>query len=290
MLERVIETRRRDIGGFEVARALPASALRMVGPFIFLDHMGPATFAPGHGMDVRPHPHIGLATVTYLFAGEVFHRDSIGVAQSIRPGEVNWMTAGAGIVHSERSASDVRRDGGPLHGMQSWVALPVEQEERAPSFTHHGSSELPELSERGVSARLIAGSAYGLKSPVSTYSPLFYLHVDLIAGAAFSLPNEHEERAIYIVEGSLEHDGRIYESGRLLVFQTGEATVKAPVSSRVMLLGGAPVGDRFIWWNLVSSRKDRIRQGKDDWAAGKFRLPPGDDQEFIPAPDSPPLP
>ncbi|MFZ1988188.1 MAG: pirin family protein [Alphaproteobacteria bacterium] len=290
MLERVIETRRRDIGGFEVARALPSAVRRMVGPFIFLDHMGPATFAPGHGMDVRPHPHIGLSTVTYLFAGEVFHRDSLGVAQSIRPGEVNWMTAGSGITHSERSVGEVRRNGGPLHGIQSWVALRVEQEERAPSFVHHDAAQLPTFEEHGSTARLIAGDAYGLGSPVSTYSPLFYVHLELAAHARFALPDEHEERAAYIVEGSIEHEGRSYGAGRLLVFLQGEATISSTVPSRVILLGGAPIGERFIWWNLVSSRRDRIRQGKEDWIAGKFELPPGDDREFIPAPDSPPLP
>lgn len=290
MLERVIETRRRDIGGFEVARALPSAARRMIGPFIFLDHMGPTTFPPGQGMDVRPHPHIGLSTVTYLFAGEVYHRDSLGSARSIRPGAVNWMTAGAGIVHSERSIGQVRESGGPLHGIQSWVALPAEEEERPPGFMHYDVAELPVFEERGSNARLIAGSAYGLKSPVTIYSPLFYLHVDLADNARFSLPQEHQERAVYIVGGSIEHEGKTYSAGRLLVFLRGEATISSVGPSRVMLLGGAPIGERFIWWNLVSSRRDRIRQGKEDWAAGKFRLPPGDDREFIPAPDSPPLP
>ncbi len=290
MLENVIETRRRDIGGFDVARALPAAARRMVGPFIFLDHMGPATFAPGHGMDVRPHPHIGLSTITYLFAGEVFHRDLLGVAQSIKPGEVNWMTAGGGITHSERTVGEVRKNGGPLHGIQGWIALPSEQEERAPSFAHHGAGELPLIEERGARAHLIAGEAYGQASPVSVYSPLFYLDVALAAGASFALPNEHKERAAYIAEGSVEHDGRSYASGRLLVFAPGDAVISAPTGARVMLLGGDPVGERFIWWNLVSSRPERIRQAKEDWVAGKFRLPTGDDREFIPAPDHPPLP
>jgi hypothetical protein len=290
VLEHVIETRRRDIGGFDVARALPSAARRMVGPFIFLDHMGPATFAPGNGMDVRPHPHIGLATLTYLFKGEVFHRDSLGVAQSIRPGEVNWMTAGAGIVHSERSVADVRKSGGALHGMQSWVALPADDEERTPGFAHHDAGELPTLEDRGVNGRLIAGNAYGLSSPVAIYSSLFYLHVELAASASFALPNEHKERAAYVVEGVVEHEGKSYDAGRLLVFAQGDAAISAPAAARVMLLGGAPIGRRFIWWNLVSSRPDRIRQAKEDWIAGRFRLPPGDDREFIPAPDSPPLP
>lgn len=290
MLEHVIDTRRRDIGGFEVARALPSAARRMVGPFIFLDHMGPAVFAAGHGMDVRPHPHIGLSTVTYLFAGEVFHRDSLGVAQSIKPGEVNWMTAGAGITHSERTAGAMRQNGGPLHGIQSWVALPSEEEERSPSFAHFEAAELPSLDQRDVSARLIAGSAYGLLSPVATYSPLFYLHVELQPGASIALPAEHPERAAYIVEGSVEHEGRTYDAERLLVFARGDAVISAQRRACVMLLGGSPIGERYIWWNLVSSRRERIRQGKEDWVAGKFPLPKGDDREFIPAPDIPPLP
>jgi redox-sensitive bicupin YhaK (pirin superfamily) len=291
MLDAVIEPRRRDIGGFEVARALPAAARRMVGPFIFLDHMGPVDFASGAGMDVRPHPHIGLSTITYLFAGEIFHRDSLGFAQEIRPGEVNWMTAGRGIVHSERTRLDIRAHGGPMHGIQSWVALPDEAEEIAPSFAHHDAADLPVLEQQGVTARLIAGSAYGLTSPVAVYSPLFYLHVDLKPGAALALPAEHKERAAFVVAGEVEHEDRTYGAERLLVFASGsEATLVAKTAARLMLLGGAPIGERFIWWNLVSSRRERIRQGKEDWIAGRMKLPPGDDKEFIPAPDSPPLP
>jgi redox-sensitive bicupin YhaK (pirin superfamily) len=263
----------------------------MVGPFIFLDHMGPASFAPGSGIDVRPHPHIGLATVTYLFAGNIFHRDSLGMAQAIRPGEVNWMTAGRGIVHSERSDAQVRKAGGALHGIQCWVALPDEAEEAEPAFAHHDAADLPELSDAGVTASLIAGEAYGLKSPVKTMSPLFYLSTDLSPGASLALPVAHEERAAYIVDGEIEHEGRRYKSGQMLVFAPGgRPSVRATNRTKLMLLGGAPVGERFIWWNLVSSRRERIRQAKEDWVAGKMRLPPGDDSEYIPAPDSPPLP
>jgi redox-sensitive bicupin YhaK (pirin superfamily) len=291
MIERLVEGRRRDIGGFEVDRILPAAAQRMVGPFIFLDHIGPAQFASGSGMDVRPHPHIGLATVTYLFAGEIFHRDSLGSAQAIRPHEVNWMTAGRGIVHSERIDRAVRAKGGPMHGIQSWVALPEADEETDPNFSHHPASDLPVVEETGVSARLIAGEAYGLKNSVRTYSPLFYLHADLQPGAKIALPTGHEERAAFIVEGRVSHEGRDYDQGRLLVFaKAGEPRLKAEAQSRLMLLGGAPVGPRFIWWNLVSSRRERMRAAKEDWTAGRMTLPPGDDQEFIPAPDSPPLP
>ena len=291
MLERVIEQRRRDLGGFEVGRVLPSAARRMVGPFIFLDHMGPVNFHDGAGMDVRPHPHIGLATVTYLFEGEIFHRDSVGSAQAIRPGEVNWMTAGRGITHSERTDPKIRAKGGPMHGMQSWVALPDEDEETEPNFVHHPYTDLPVFEDKGVFARLIAGTAYGLKSAVRIYSPLFYLHADLSAGASLALPSEHEERAAYIVAGKIGHDGHGYSEGHLLVFAKGGAPkITAEVPSKVMLLGGAPIGVRFIWWNLVSSSRDRIRAAKEDWVNGRMKLPPGDDREFTPAPDSPPLP
>lgn len=290
MLEALIEPRRRDLGGFEVGRVLPAPARRMVGPFIFLDHMGPASFPPGGGFDVRPHPHIGLSTVTYLFAGEIFHRDSLGYAQEIRPGEVNWMTAGRGIVHSERSGAAARKAGGPVHGIQSWVALPDEAEEAAPAFAHHGAGALPVVREKGLCAHLIAGEAYGTKSPVRVYSPMFYFAAELASGARLAMPREHQERAAYIVEGAVEHDGRSYHAGQMLVFAPGDAALTAAKATRAMLLGGAPVGERYIWWNLVSSRPERIRQGKEDWAAGRMKLPPGDDKEFIPAPDSPPLP
>ena len=219
MLDLVIEGRRRDLGGgLEVGRVLPFARRRMVGPFVFLDHMGPADFPPGEGIDVRPHPHIGLSTVTYLFDGEIHHRDSLGVSQKIRPGEVNWMTAGSGIVHSERTDPSLRSSGGLMHGMQAWVALPREDEETAPAFAHHDAGALPELSDHGVWARLIAGSAYGLSNAVKTFSPLFYLHAELADGARIAMPVEHAERAAYVVSGTVEHDGVRYTAGRLLVF------------------------------------------------------------------------
>lgn len=291
MLDLVIDSRRKDLGGgLEVGRVLPFFRRRMIGPFTFLDHMGPADFRPGEGIDVRPHPHIGLATVTYLFDGEIHHRDSLGVSQKIKPGEVNWMTAGSGIVHSERTDPSLRSSGGLMHGMQAWVALPREAEEIDPAFAHHGPDALPALSDRGVRARLIAGSAYGLSNAVRTFSPLFYLHAELDLGASLAMPEDHEERAAYIVSGTVSHDGRRYNGGQLLVFTAGgEATVVAEDgAARVMLLGGAPIGPRFIWWNLVSSSQERIEQAKADWKAGRMALPPDDDREFIPLPEDPP--
>lgn len=291
MLERVIESRRRDLGGFEVARVLPAAERRMVGPFIFLDHMGPADFPPGHGADVRPHPHIGLSTVTYLFDGEIFHRDSLGSAQSIRPGEVNWMTAGRGITHSERTDTAARARGQRMHGIQSWVALPDAAEEEAPSFANHAANALPVFTDRGVWARLIAGAALGLRSPVRTHSPLFYLHVEIARGVPFALPADYPERAAYIVDGAISHDGRTYDSGRMLVFAAGAApVVTAEQAARLIVLGGEALGQRYIWWNFVSSRRERLRGAAADWKAGRFPLPPDDNREFIPAPDAPPLP
>jgi redox-sensitive bicupin YhaK (pirin superfamily) len=291
MLDLVIEGRRRDLGGgLEVGRVLPFARRRMVGPFIFLDHMGPADFRSGEGIDVRPHPHIGLATVTYLFDGEIHHRDSLGVSRKIRPGEVNWMTAGAGIVHSERTDPAWRSNGGLMHGMQAWVALPREDEEIAPAFAHHDADQLPETSDHGVWARLIAGSAYGLSNDVKTFSPLFYLHAELADGARIAMPVEHTERAAYVVSGAVEHDGARYPAGRLLVFANGgePAIVAAGAPARVMLLGGASIGPRFIWWNLVSSRPERIEQAKADWKSGRMKLPPDDSSEFIPLPEEGP--
>jgi hypothetical protein len=259
----------------------------MVGPFIFLDHMGPADFRSGEGIDVRPHPHIGLSTVTYLFDGEIHHRDSLGVSQKIHPGEVNWMTAGSGIVHSERTDPSLRSSGGLMHGMQAWLALPQKDEETDPAFAHHAADALPELSDRGIWARLIAGSAYGLTNGVRTFSPLFYLHAELAAGASIAMPTDHAERAAYVVSGAIMHEGLRHEPGRMLVFANGGepviSTEDAP--ARVMLLGGASVGPRFIWWNLVSWRRERIEQAKADWKAGRMALPLDDDEEFIPLPD-----
>jgi hypothetical protein len=262
----------------------------MIGPFIFLDHMGPAAFQPGQGIDVRPHPHIGLATVTYLFDGEIHHHDNLGYSQKIWPGEVNWMTAGSGIVHSERTDPSLRSTGGLMHGMQAWVALPREDEETAPSFAHHAAEILPEFDDRGVWARLIAGSAYGMSNAVRTFSPLFYLHAELQAGATLAMPPEHAERAAYVVSGNVTHDGTRYPAGRMLVFPEGGEPVIAAEDgpARVMLLGGANIGPRFIWWNLVSSRQDRIEQAKADWKSGRMALPQDDNSEFIPLPEDPP--
>jgi len=291
MLDLVIESRPRDLGGgLAVGRVLPFARRRMVGPFIFLDHMGPAAFQPGEGIDVRPHPHIGLATVTYLFDGEIHHHDNLGFSQKIRPGEVNWMTAGSGIVHSERTDPSLRSSSGLMHGMQAWVALPREAEETAPDFTHHGVEALPELSDPGVWARLIAGSAYGLNNGVRTFSPMFYLHAELQSGARLALPADHAERAVYVVSGTIAHEGTLYPSGRMLVFTSGgEPVVIAEHGpARLMVLGGANIGPRFIWWNLVSSRQERIEQAKADWKSSNMALPPDDNSEFIPLPEDPP--
>ena len=293
MLDLVVESQPRDLGGgLAVGRVLPFVRRRMVGPFIFLDHMGPAAFQPGQGIDVRPHPHIGLATVTYLFDGEIHHHDNLGFSQKIFPGEVNWMTAGAGIVHSERTDPSLRSSGGLMHGMQAWVALPLEAEETAPGFAHHGVEALSELSAPGLWARLIAGSAYGLTNAVQTFSPLFYLHAELDRGATLALPAEHAERALYVVSGSVTHEAVRHPAGRLLVFAAGgEPVVTAEDGpARLMLLGGAGIGPRFIWWNLVSSRQERIEQAKADWKAGRMTLPPDDNNEFIPLPEDPPHP
>jgi redox-sensitive bicupin YhaK (pirin superfamily) len=290
MLDLVIEGKRKDLGGgLEVGRVLPFARRRMVGPFVFLDHMGPADFRSGEGIDVRPHPHIGLSTVTYLFDGEIHHRDSLGVSQKIHPGEVNWMTAGSGIVHSERTDPALRSSGGLMHGMQAWVAMPREFEEIDPAFAHHDANALPELSDRGVWARLIAGSAYGLHNDVRTYSPLFYLHAELSPGARIAMPTDHAERAAYVVAGTVMHEGVRHETGRLLVFRDGgePAIVAEDGPARLMLLGGASIGPRFIWWNLVSSRRERIEQAKADWKSGRMALPPDDNQDYIPLPEEP---
>jgi redox-sensitive bicupin YhaK (pirin superfamily) len=280
----VIDQRRRDLGGFEVGRVLPFTRRHMVGPFIFFDHIGPTTFAAGipKSVDVRPHPHIGLATVTYLFAGEIMHRDSVGVQQPIQPNEVNWMIAGRGITHSERFEK-ARAEGGPMHGIQAWVALPNEHEEIAPSFGHFGADALPVHEEDGVRTRLLAGSAFGLSSGVTTHSPLFYAHWELSAGARVALPHEYSERATYVAAGEVEAHGRKFGPGKMLVFDHGEdTTITAARGSTLMALGGEPVGERFIEWNFVSSSRERIEQAKSDWRARRMKLPDFDNQEFIP--------
>lgn len=286
-LETVIVPRAKDLGGFEVRRALPAIERRMIGPFVFLDQMGPAEFAAGKGVDVRPHPHINLATVTYLYAGEIYHRDTLGSAQAIRPGDLNWMSAGRGIAHSERTAPDLRASGSPLFGLQAWVALPADKEESEPTFAHYGKAELPVIESEGKNVRLIAGALYGKRSPAAVLSDLFYADVQLAAGATLPLDPEYEERGLYITEGEIEIAGDKFQSGRLLVFKPGDRiTIKANSASRFMLLGGASLdGPRHMWWNFVSSRRDRIEQAKEDWKTGKFGTVPGDDKEFIPLPD-----
>lgn len=287
MLEFIIKARKADIGGLEVGRLLPARERRMIGPFVFLDHGGPIdlpAFIP-RTLDVLPHPHIGLSTVTYLFDGTLTHRDSLGVEQVIRPGDVNWMTAGRGISHSERFEGPFRESGGAFNLLQAWVALPAELEETVPSFHHHGRQELPVFEEGGAWARLIAGTAFGVSAPVKTHSPLFYMHVELQPGAKAALPSEHPERAAYVVKGCVEVAGHAYRPGEMLVLAPGASPlITALEASTLMLLGGEPLGPRHIWWNFVSSRKERIEQAKADWQAGRITLPPDDEQEFVPLP------
>ena len=289
MPEIVIETRPHDLGGgFEVGRLLPFRKRRSVGPFVFFDRMGPHEFVapiPAE-RDVRPHPHIGLSTVTYLFEGEMTHRDSLGYKQLIQPGELNWMTAGSGISHSERF-DGMRPVGGRLDGIQAWVALPEEFEETKPSFVHYNAFELPVMSEDGISGRLIAGRAFGLESPVMVHSPLFYLHLEVMAGKRVPLPRDYIERAIYINSGQLQVKGKTYVAGQMLVFARDSVpVVQALENASLMLLGGEPLGPRHIWWNFVSSRKERIEQAKSDWKAGKIPLPPDDQGAFIPSPET----
>jgi redox-sensitive bicupin YhaK (pirin superfamily) len=294
MLDSVIDQRRRDLGGFEVGRVLPATQRRMVGPFIFFDHMGPVDFPRGipRTVDVRPHPHIGLSTVTYLFDGEIMHRDSVGSEQPIRPGEVNWMIAGRGITHSERFEK-ARAEGGPLHAIQTWVALPTEDEETEPAFDHYPVSALSTHEADGAWLRLIAGEAYGLKSSVRTHSPMFYAHLALQAGVTQAMPTEHSERAAYVVSGAVEVKGAVLNPGQMAVFKPGApAQLTAITPAVLMLCGGEPVGPRYIEWNFVSSSKERIEQAKADWRAGRMKLPDLDNQEFIPLPSeqAPPNP
>ena len=289
MIELVIEPRQRDLGGFEVGRLLPFARRRMVGPFIFFDRMGPVEFPRGipRSVDVRPHPHIGLATLTYLFAGEIMHRDSVGSEQAIRPGEVNLMTAGAGITHSERFER-ARREGGPMDGIQTWIALPREHEEIAPAFAHYARTDLPAFATAGVHGRLIAGEAFGERSPVRTHSALFYLHFELAAGGSCELPAQYPERAAYVVNGTVQVGGQSFDEGRMLVFATGRPVRLTAVTPVVLLLlGGEPVGERFLEWNFVSSSKERIEQAKADWRAGRMKLPDLDSGEFIPLPPEP---
>ena len=293
MIELLIDSRRKDLGGgFEVGRVLPWTKRRMVGPFIFFDHIGPVTLPPDvpQRIDVRPHPHIGLSTITYLFSGEIVHRDSIGCHQVIRPGEVNWMTAGRGISHSERFAT-MRAAGGELHGIQAWIALPVADEEIEPQFVHIDAHQLPTTHLERATIKLIAGTAFGLTSPVAIRSPLFYAHADIEAGGRVALAEGYSERAIFVAQGQVEIDGTLYRAGQMAVASSGATVaIRAVAPSAVMMLGGEPVGARHIWWNFVSSRKERIEQAKRDWREGRIPLPVGDDREFIPLPDDPPPP
>jgi redox-sensitive bicupin YhaK (pirin superfamily) len=289
MLDLVIEARHAAIAeGMAVKRILPFRLRRMVGPFIFMDYAGPVQNIPAtpSQMDVLPHPHIGLSTVSYLFGGSVTHRDSLGVQQVIRPGEVNWMTAGSGIAHSERFEDPAALAGGELEMIQTWVALPEQDEEAAPAFDNYTADQLPVFTEQGVWMRLIAGNAYGLRNEVKTHSPLFYLHVVLQPGARFGLPKEHSERGLYIAKGSIEVSGRAYTAGQMLVFTPGvDPMLIAKEATTLMLLGGEPLGPRFIWWNFVSSRRERIEQAKNDWKEGRIILPPNDNREFVPLPE-----
>jgi len=286
-LETILRGHARDVDGFTVSRVLPALTRKHLGPFCFFDHLGPSELAAGRGLDVRPHPHIGLATVTYVIEGEIVHRDSLGYEQAIRPGAVNWMTAGRGITHSERTSSELRQSGSRLHVAQLWVALPTAHEEMAPEFHHHPASTLPEVDVDRVRVRVLAGSAYGVTSPVRIFSPLFYAEAELAAGASLSLPEGHEQRGVYVLSGALSYAEQSIEERALALFNAGGApSVRAEVPSRVLLLGGAPPdGPRYIEWNFVSSSLERIEQAKRDWQAGLFAKVPGDELEFIPLPE-----
>ncbi|NJM31498.1 MAG: pirin family protein [Rhizobiales bacterium] len=291
-IETLIVPRARDLGGFEVRRALPAPKRQMVGPFIFFDQAGPAEFLTGQGVDVRPHPHIGLGTVTYLYRGDFHHRDSLGTDQTILPGALNWMVAGKGITHSERTSAEARRGPHSLFGIQTWIALPEEHEDMAPVFEHHGKETLPELDAEGIRLRLILGEAYGKSAPATMLSQTFYADVVLEPGARLPLPDNHEDRGIYITEGSLTVSGQSFEHGQMMVFRPGDKiTVGAGErGARLMLLGGATLGGpRFIWWNFVASSKEKIEAAKEQWrqarwGEGQFDLPPDDRSEFIPLP------
>lgn len=289
MIERIIDKRKHDLGGgFEVGRVLPFHARRTVGPFIFFDHMGPVDLAPGipRELDVRPHPHIGLSTVTYLYDGAITHRDSLGFHQEIRPGEVNWMIAGKGITHSERFEY-ARANGAHMHGIQAWVALPEADEETDPAFFHHEGGDLPTWEEDGIRGRLIAGAAEGMKSGVKTHSPQFYMHWDMAPGSRRMLPAEYTERAVYVASGSAEVDGQKLHAGQMAVLRPGgDVAIRAGEAATVMVLGGEPIGERFLFWNFVSSSRDRIEQAKEDWRQQRMKLPDGDDLEFTPLPET----
>ncbi|MEZ0470503.1 pirin family protein [Luteimonas salinilitoris] len=287
-MTRIIAPREHDLGGgFIVRRAVPTLQARSIGPFVFVDHMGPAVFEPGTGIDVRPHPHIGLATVTFLWAGTIRHRDSLGSIQDIEPGDVNWMTAGRGIAHSERSPSQVRADAHPAHGMQTWVGLPKAHEETAPAFHHHAAATLPQLQHGGALLRVIAGRAYGEESPVRSFSEILNVAIDLAPDAETRIDAGHRERALYVLEGDAQLDGADIPARHLVVLDPGApATLRATTPLKAMLFGGEPLdGDRRVWWNFVSSSRERIEQAKEDWRQGRFGRIPGDEEEFIPLPE-----
>jgi len=285
-VETVIVPRPHDLGGFEVRRALPSARRRMIGPFIFFDQMGPTVFAPGQAIDVRPHPHIGLATVTWLVEGEIMHRDSLGSVQPIKPGEVNWMTAGSGIVHSERSPDHTRGGGAPLFGIQTWIALPKTHEETTPGFSHYGVDQIPIIEDTGIRAALIAGAAWDRRSPVEVFTETVYADIRMTAGRDLKLPSDIEERGVYVLTGRIDIAGTAFAAGTMLALRPGrEVVVRAVEPSHVFLLGGAPMdGPRHIWWNFVSSSKERIEQAKRDWKEGRFDKVPGE-TEFIPLPE-----
>ncbi len=285
-VETVIVPRAHDLGGFEVRRALPSVRRRMIGPFIFFDQMGPTVFSPGQAIDVRPHPHIGLATVTWLVEGEIMHRDSLGSVQPIKPGEVNWMTAGSGIVHSERSPEHARGGGAPLLGIQTWIALPKPHEETTPSFFHYGADRIPLIEDSGIRTALIAGAAWGRRSPVEVFTETVYADIRMAAGRDLRLPSDIEERGVYVLAGSVDIAGTTFQAGTMLALRPGrEVIVRAIEASHVFLLGGAAMdGPRHIWWNFVSSSKERIEQAKRDWTEGRFDKVPGE-TEFIPLPE-----
>ncbi|MGB1236170.1 MAG: pirin family protein [Planktomarina sp.] len=290
-VETLIVPRAVDLGEMEVRRALPSTKRQMVGPFIFFDQMGPAEFLTDEGIDVRPHPHINLATLTYLFKGQIHHRDSLGTDMAIEPGAVNWMKAGKGIVHSERTSADRRRNGQTLFGIQTWMALPENVEESDPAFMHHGAGDLPQVQADGVDARLIAGSAFGVTSPLATSSETLYSDIAMTAGSKMPIDPTYEERALYTIEGEIEVTGHTYAPGQLLILRPGDAiTVTAKSQARFMLFGGTPMdGPRYIWWNFVSSRKERIEMAREEWAQGKFDTVPGDEVDFIPVPEGKPI-
>jgi redox-sensitive bicupin YhaK (pirin superfamily) len=285
--------KRHDLGGgFTVTRVLPQAGRRSIGPFVFFDYFGPVDFPPGKGIDVRPHPHIGLATITYLFDGAQMHRDTLGSVQEIRPGDVNWMTAGRGIAHSERTGPETRAGGHRMHGIQAWIGLPQADEETAPHFQHVGAAQLPERDEGGVTLRLIAGSAFGLTAPVKTFSPIFYADARFRPGGSLTIAPEHQERAVFVVEGEIDSGGDLHgvetirPGAMMLLYPHEEVTLFAHGPARIMLLGGAPLdGERHIWWNFVSSSKDRIERAKQEWRDMAFGTIPGDDREFIPLPE-----